>query len=83
MSTFCRTAQNFVGPNFFIKLIVKLELWVGVIFNHLKDENTQSKLSLKCYECLCFASFHPPNGYFYYFLSDIWSGTLTFFVGHS
>ena len=33
------------------------------------------------YGHLCFASFHPPNGYF--FFSDIWSGTLKFFVRHS
>ena len=90
-SRFCRTEQNFVGPNFFIKPIVKLCWIVWCSFHSYKgkkDHSVQSATSAyKNSEMtknlivvlnghLSFASFH-------HFLSDIWSGTLTFFVGRS
>ena len=54
--TFCQTGQNFVGPNFFIKPIVKLELWV--IFNHLKEKSTPSKVLSDTSACVSLLFIH-------------------------
>ena len=89
-SRFCRTEQNFVGPNFFIKPIVILCWIVWCSFHSYKGKKDSVQSATSAYKnsemtknLIVVLNGHLSFASFQHFLSDIWSGTLTFFVGRS
>ena len=84
-SRFCRTEQNFVGPNFLKSLLLN---YVRYYFQSLKGKKysiyikvlrvpTKQRDDIKSncchiyYSHLYSASFHPSNGYRYFFINSV------------